>query len=661
MKRKDMFLLIFLVLCLLVGAFLRLWELEKPIFWQDEAEIALFAKNIMDSGVPNEYYRGIPVYVSPLIKSETILDGMYEYDQRDFREDGSLRYHPFGDMYAVALSFMLFGISTMSARLIFSLFGILSLFVVYKIGSHFYDKRVGLLSLFLQSINLLLILHERQARYYSMAVFGFLSTIYLFYRALETDRPIYYIFGCLSAILLFYVQPIGVIIIAATFFSFETLVKKQARWIKNKKVLMSLLCLVLAFLPYIVLVQPWNTPDLGLNEPGLETRLMLYLKHLSLFSETVLFFPIAGGLLLSAFLLKKSDKFMLLVLLFFSVFISLLTPYTSFSMSIFLPIFPFLFIMASRFVMEIFDNYFRSGINRWLFLAFFLVLMLTPNVFLSKIKRYDQTIDFFDFYVARSPPLVEFFNNLDRINLYKPEKAHYSGWVNKAIEFLENHNVTEEWVFVTFQNPVFLFYSDFNVQSIWPVSESFLNDRRNSFWIVEGPTKDYRPCKYFYHFVEENYIDDPEDWNGKNFTWVENNISFILLPEYRIDSLNISFSITSYYEEKTVSIHRDGIEIDAIKIEPKIKNINLTILDIDTNGTTITFRSDDRCLRPSAVSKSDDNRCLNFAISDIETDSENISVYKDNLCFYRNYYSRIRRCKPHKLDDVMIYECDVYE
>lgn len=85
----------------------------------------------------------------------------------------------------VALSFKLFGVSALSARLPSVIFGLLSILLVYRIGRSFFGPRVGLIAALLVAFVPYEVAWSRACRMYSMYQFFYLATFYCFYLAFE--------------------------------------------------------------------------------------------------------------------------------------------------------------------------------------------------------------------------------------------------------------------------------------------------------------------------------------------------------------------------------------------------------------------------------------------------------------------------------------------
>ena len=157
---------------LLAGAVLLLAGLSNGRLWQDEAETAVLAKNILRFGYPrafdgvNRLNPGLP------------LAANYAWT-----------YHPWGSMYTVALSFLLFGINTGAARLPFALMGLLSIGLAYRVVRRITgDRSLARWTAFLLATSVPFLLHMRQCRYYAPSLLFSLWTVGAYWRFLREKR-----------------------------------------------------------------------------------------------------------------------------------------------------------------------------------------------------------------------------------------------------------------------------------------------------------------------------------------------------------------------------------------------------------------------------------------------------------------------------------------
>jgi hypothetical protein len=175
-----------------------------------------------------------------------------------------------------------------------------------------------------------------------------------------------------------------------------------------------------------------------------------------------------------------------------------------------LVIVPFLSITAAAFL----DKYYRflllKRLNKFTTIILFYAVLITalasppifsfPFNFLSKnIKTLQRDI----------PSIIPLAYYIKLINCMEPDNFLLSGaadpqWVGEAVKFLKTKDVApDEWVFTTYSNTVFLFYSDYKVQLIWPVKKTFLDSFKERFWIIIGPyDNDQTVCHWFYKFSD---------------------------------------------------------------------------------------------------------------------------------------------------------------
>lgn len=163
-----------LLLVTAVGALLIFANLDNRYLWEDEAETALLARRVLRFGVP------IAWDGRDLISQECGTD----YDTNYL-----WRQAPWLPVYVTAASFRLFGESTLAARLPFAALGVLSLVSLYVLGlALFGDRTLALLATAFLALSVPFLLHARQDRYYSVAVFATVWVLYFFFGVVR-DRP----------------------------------------------------------------------------------------------------------------------------------------------------------------------------------------------------------------------------------------------------------------------------------------------------------------------------------------------------------------------------------------------------------------------------------------------------------------------------------------
>jgi hypothetical protein len=165
------------------GAVLLLWNLGRPALWQDEAETALRAESILESGVPRMTLRGVLVTAQPsLAVHEGTVDGVWTWNT----------WLP---AYLCAASFAVLGPTAFAARLPFALAGALALWLWWRL---FVDGEADELAarrawapeaaLALLALSPAFLLFSRQSRYYALVALGN-ALVLLSWRRLLAKRP----------------------------------------------------------------------------------------------------------------------------------------------------------------------------------------------------------------------------------------------------------------------------------------------------------------------------------------------------------------------------------------------------------------------------------------------------------------------------------------
>lgn len=175
------------VICLL-AALIMFPQLNRPYFWQDEAETALLARSILRASVP------------------TAWDGQNLITQLSGNDSNSnlvWSFTPWLPFYIVAASFKVLGESTFSGRLPFVIIGILGLISLYLFAYQLSRNRhVALLSSLFLLLNMQFILYSRQCKYYSI-LFFIPPLLYFAYSRLRKDVTSFLLF-IVCCVLLFY-------------------------------------------------------------------------------------------------------------------------------------------------------------------------------------------------------------------------------------------------------------------------------------------------------------------------------------------------------------------------------------------------------------------------------------------------------------------------
>ncbi|MFC1992461.1 glycosyltransferase family 39 protein [Chloroflexota bacterium] len=174
--------LLFLILVILVGTFLRFYALGVESIWYDEASaINLSIQNIA-----------------------TVL-----------RDCAVTQNHP--PLYFVLLHYWieLFGTSEVATRSLSVIFGIVSMLVIYKIGLSLYNRTLGLLACLLSATSFFHIAYSQEVRSYSLLLLLSLLSYYSFIKILQVNNKRWYFTYFISNILLSYTHAYGILITAS--------------------------------------------------------------------------------------------------------------------------------------------------------------------------------------------------------------------------------------------------------------------------------------------------------------------------------------------------------------------------------------------------------------------------------------------------------------
>jgi len=181
----------FWALLLLLPPLLLLPSLDDALLWQDEAETALLARQVLVHGVPVATDGG-----------RFLSD---QLDRADVSAEGLWIWSPWLPHYVTAASFALFGESTHAARLPFALAGWATLLLSYPVFRRLSASRAtARLAVLLLTLSVPFLMMSRQCRYYALA--ALLSVAFL--AAYDAVRPrLGFVGMALAAAALAYVFP----------------------------------------------------------------------------------------------------------------------------------------------------------------------------------------------------------------------------------------------------------------------------------------------------------------------------------------------------------------------------------------------------------------------------------------------------------------------
>ena len=127
-------------------------------------------------------------------------------------------------LYFALLHFWMipFGSGEAPIRALSVIFGLVSIFLIYKVGCQLFNRKVGLIGSFISSISYFHIRYSQEARSYNLLLMLTLLSFYFFVKILKSDekRPSHFVFLLLTNVALAYTHVYGLLVIAAQIFYF---------------------------------------------------------------------------------------------------------------------------------------------------------------------------------------------------------------------------------------------------------------------------------------------------------------------------------------------------------------------------------------------------------------------------------------------------------
>jgi 4-amino-4-deoxy-L-arabinose transferase-like glycosyltransferase len=149
---------LFLLVLLIVGAYLRLHQLDGQSLYHDEIHMVTYVRGLLAKGYP---YKMVGSIERPLATYELVP-------------------------YPIALSMQVFGANDFALRLPAALFGITTILLLYVIGKEVFDARVGLLAAAMFTFCPQALIWAKYLWHPQQTQFFALLTSYLFYRAIRS-------------------------------------------------------------------------------------------------------------------------------------------------------------------------------------------------------------------------------------------------------------------------------------------------------------------------------------------------------------------------------------------------------------------------------------------------------------------------------------------
>jgi uncharacterized membrane protein len=247
---RNRAILIPLVLIIILGAFLRIFNLGMESIWLDEAA---------------------SIFESTLSVSEI----------------SSHSNQP--PLYFILLKWWinLWGTSEIAIRSLSAIFGIFAIFITYLVGKELFNQKVGLVASLIAAISQFYIYFSQEARAYSLLLLLSLLSYLFFIKILRHNKTWYYPCFFLASLLLGYTHIYGLLTIASQGFFFLLFWKKYQQ--QRIRLISTFAGMLICLLPLVILlgsrVVSITTSGFWISQPSLGSivdTLIVYTSGLSI-------------------------------------------------------------------------------------------------------------------------------------------------------------------------------------------------------------------------------------------------------------------------------------------------------------------------------------------------------------------------------------------
>jgi hypothetical protein len=271
-----------LLVMFLVAAYLALVRLDNTAFWDDEAHIAIMARNFLHTG------------------TWTGWDGrnLLAYGNGIVLEPNLRHIIPQLDAPLMAISFALFGVSTWAGRFPFVVAGLLTLLVFARFLKREFpgQRALQLFAFTLLAFSVQFLLAVRTCRYYALAILFALLVFTAYRRCLEDRRTIDFVWLGLWSLLLFLTSCLnGGAFLGAL--AVVHLVCHRHTWKVREwtRAAMAVAIFLIGAVPYAVVNRIWDFP-LPVIQPWYQRKTIMLLANLNSLNTLGLSWLVALGL-----------------------------------------------------------------------------------------------------------------------------------------------------------------------------------------------------------------------------------------------------------------------------------------------------------------------------------------------------------------------------
>ena len=460
----------------LIFSFLLANIVNLPL-WQDEAESALNAMTLNGHNmIPKAYEKpGFPMHECKLYFPQQ-GDPMYAYYPTAYYYSSYVTTHGWLPYYFIRAGILLFGKNDLGARFFSPVFFCLFLLIFYRIVCRYRGYLFGFFTLIGLSLMPSMLSYALQARYYAYSLFFVVWTLDRFMRYLENPTARASVFLVLAEILLYYTNLQYFILLNAVF-CVNLLIWNRSLLLRY---LGGMVVCLLAALPHILLTKfflfaakipkrsdgllaGWNYLQIALNHNGF------------IVAAAILFIVLFMWRFIGHRVRKSEpaeqpplDNVIFLSLVLGYPMICLTTPEMAFYERIFCALVPFIFYGGMA-AISMLTGFIRNKIYaRVAWAALCAGLLIFPFFY-----SYGENLKYFiqGEFAAVNIPYTD------------------SRWVRPVLKHIKNTGVPNPLILTSFEHFACTYYSDFDVQLLWPVKKEFIDTTERNLFIV---LEDYR-------------------------------------------------------------------------------------------------------------------------------------------------------------------------
>jgi len=456
-----------------IGFYLRFNNLGDNSFSTDEAITTYASIGLLEHGTP--------VLPSGIVYNRALLNS-----------------------YLIALSFDIFGISEVSARIVSVIFGTLTVPLVYLLGKEL-GKRIGLIAALITTFSVFEIAVAQEARMYAQFQFFYLLTAYLFYMSLKKDSSKLFLFSGVAFIFAWYshIFSLFFIPVAVTYI----LLCKRKEFLKNKYFVYATLGIM--GLAFVYMIATGKTPIdyLPSTVPRWAQHTVLHYVFAEVLSTLFILVIISSitSLILWKFGMHENKDQLYFMVNFFIPFIILsIYPWKYFKYAIF--IFPFLIILASNAIdFYVIQNRINNAIcirisntfklknelvsNMKIVIIFILITLLFIQISSDIYGISQDTFQLSDENWKKGGEFVkEHLDDGDKIattvsltTLYYVGRVDYLVWQYEFINYTNSDGESVDWYTgIVILDNYDLFVQTVNTGKGWLIADRF---RLDAYWI----------------------------------------------------------------------------------------------------------------------------------------------------------------------------------